>query len=70
MANRLAYFSRDASGEPLTTEGARMYALSRAIYGKYGGKGPLGRVVREQWQQTVDSWRQFRQAQESFGGDL
>ena len=69
MANRLTFFSRDASGERLTTEDARMYALSAAIYGTYGGKGPLGRAVREEWRQTTDSWRELREAQESFSDD-
>jgi hypothetical protein len=68
MANRLTYFSRDAGGRPLTTEDAKMYAVSKALYGKYGGKGPLGRAVRETWQQTIDSWTQSSLAQESLDG--
>ena len=69
MANRLTYFSRDADGEPLTTEDAKGYILSAVFFGKYGGKGPRGRAVRKQWRQTIDSWRQFRQGQEPFGDD-
>jgi hypothetical protein len=66
MANRLTYFARDTSGEPLTTENAKMYGLSAAIYGEYGGKGPLGSAVRLQWQRTIADWEEFRKAQESF----
>ena len=69
MANRLTFFSQDANGERLTTEEAKLYFLSKAVYGKYGGKGWTGRAIREQWRQKTDSWRQFREAKESFNDD-
>jgi len=69
MANRLTYFSQNGNGERLMSKDAKMYSLSAALFGDYGGKGPHGRDVREKWRETVESWRRRRDREESSSVD-